>query len=586
MNSLINIKFDELSYSVEEIFFKDRKKEILKRISGNFYGSELTAILGPSGSGKSTLMNLLFGFEQKYVCGTISMNGCSINKFRRNIVYITQENNLQPLLTVGESMNFAIKFKIGNQMNSFKKWIKIAEILKSFGLFEVESEYVKNLSGGQQKRLSIALEIVDDPKVIFLDEPTTGLDSVSSTICINLMRQLAQEGKTVVCTIHQPTTNQLKSFSHLYILANGECAYQGNGKNLVPFLSELNLICPSTFNPADFLLETVTGIYGQEHISKLIEKIDNGKNENFRTKKSIEIDDSDSLEAVAIYNSSTYSPSFLSKFNDLLVRNFIIMFRDKSLFKIRMFMHIMTGLLLGLLYYDIGNDAQNIIDNFRLIFVALSFLTYTAYYSIMVAFPLNFSSVRRETFNRWYTPSIFYINLILTDLPTLILGIFAFILPMYYLTSQPLEFLRFATFSLIMTLNSICSQAFGLIAGSFAGLKQTLILAPVFMIFHGAFSGFYILKKDAHSIWHPFFEISYLKYAAYGSEMSILGFNRTKMECNAIYCHYSSPGKFLQTLEYASDMNDFITCVFMLVVNSIINFIFAYFLIKRRLKTK
>lgn len=85
-----------------------------------------------------------------------------------------QDNHLQSQLTVSESMNFAIKLKTGNAMSTHAKWKKIDSILEQFGLAGVESVFVKNLSGGQQKRLAIAVEIVDNPTLIFLDEPTTG----------------------------------------------------------------------------------------------------------------------------------------------------------------------------------------------------------------------------------------------------------------------------------------------------------------------------------------------------------------------------------------------------------------------------
>lgn len=103
------------------------------------------------------------------------------------------------------------------------------------------------------------------------------------------------------------------------------------------------------------------------------------------------------------------------------------------------------------------------------------------------------------------------------------------------------------------------------------------------MIFHGAFSGFYILKKDSHPFWHAFFELSYLKYSAYGTELSILGFNRSKLECENIYCHYRSPKKFLQSIEF--DEN-YTTCVWMLIINFFLNIFIAYVFIRLRLKLK
>lgn len=430
----------------------------------------MTAIVGPSGSGKSTLLNALSGFQRKDVGGSIRMNGLKIDEYQSHIVYIMQDNHLQPLLTVSESMNFAVKLKTGNSLNSFKKWKRICDILETLGLDDKENELVINLSGGQQKRLAIALEIVDNPQVLFLDECTTGLDSSSSTQCIKILKNLAREGRTIICTIHQPSGLLIRMFDHLYALADGQCVYQGSGSLLVSFLAELNLSCPNSYNPADFLLEIVSGVYGQKN-HELVEKIENGRNENYREVIVDHLVNESITHATATASITSLTHSFSSRFYDLLMRNLLISYRDKSFFYIRMFMHVAVGVLLGLIYYDIGNNASHIFNIFRLIFVAMSFLVYTSYYSTMMVFPLNFAWIKRETFNRWYSPMQFFLALFVSDLPVLIIAQIAFIIPMYYMTSLPLEIFRIAAFVLIMLLTSFASQSFGLVCGSFFGVK-------------------------------------------------------------------------------------------------------------------
>lgn len=362
----------------------------MKDVSGEFRGCELSAIVGASGSGKSTLLNILSGFVTKNVSGTIRINGveCRAESFKRHSTYIMQEENLHSLLTVREAMNFAVKLKTGNLLSKKQQQAKIISVLKTLGLDGKLNVFSGDLSGGEQKRLSIALEVVDDPSILFLDEPTTGLDSSSSTQCIQLLKKLAQEGKTIVCTIHSPSAIVLGLLDHLYALADGNCLYQGASSNLVPFLSEFDLICPEIYNPADFLLEIATNAYGNQN-NRLIKRINNGLNEQYR--KSANNNNDDAPDTMLSYSHKTpmgyrplYSSTFVSQFIQLLWRNILFLLRDKMLLWIRLVVHLIVGLMIGFIYYGIGNDASQIFNIFRFVAIAVGFLAYSGFYSLMV----------------------------------------------------------------------------------------------------------------------------------------------------------------------------------------------------------
>lgn len=380
MDKSINLSFENLCYQVRCGFFlspQSRFKQILNGISGEFCSNELTVIVGPSGSGKSTLLDVLSGFKLHNVTGTVRMNGEAFptSAVRRKSSYVPQENKLHGFLTVGEAMIFAATFRNKKEQ---KKHQQVEQILSSLGILEQMNTFVKHLSGGQQKRLSIALELVDDPSILFLDEPTTGLDSSSSTQCIQILKNLALDGKTIICTLHTPSALEFKMFDHIYALADGFCIYQGSTNNLVPFLSNLDLVCPETYNPPDFLLEIATNDYGPQN-HRLTKKIYNGGNDSFRKTiqktRNLMIDSQD-------MSSSIYQLTFTKQVLHLLHRNVLISTRDKTLIALRLCIHLVIGVVFGIIYKDVGNEASKFLDNYRYIITSIVFQLYTSYFSL------------------------------------------------------------------------------------------------------------------------------------------------------------------------------------------------------------
>ena len=291
-----------------------------------------------------------------------------------------QEQSLFSILTVQETMKFAIKFKTGKSLREAQQNEKIEETLKMLSLYNSD-DFVRGLSGGEKKRLSIALEILHDPQIIFLDEPTTGLDSSSSTQCLNHLKDITKNGnRTVIITIHQPSARLFEMFDHIYALASGKCIYQGSSKNLVPFLTETDLICPNFYNPCDFLMEISASECGSDNVNKLSSIVENGKSDKFRIKSSTSKHWKSECKEI---RNSAYSLSFYQQLQLLLFRNFIMMIRDKTYLKLRVAVCIFMGFLIGSLYYQVGREASDMITSAKFVYCSMYFVSYSSYFSLM-----------------------------------------------------------------------------------------------------------------------------------------------------------------------------------------------------------
>ncbi|CRL06232.1 CLUMA_CG018947, isoform A [Clunio marinus] len=583
VDASLSLQFKDLCYHVDAGHFikSEERTNILKKVNGEFRSRELTAICGPSGSGKSSLLNALSGYKVNNVTGAISLNAENIStrQIRRFSSYIMQENKLHDHLTVYESMMFAACFKLKNAEN---KQRKVDRILKSLNMEEKMETFVKKLSGGEKKRLSIAFELVDDPLIMFLDEPTTGLDSSSSTQCIRILKRLANEGKMIICTIHSPSPLIFEMFDHVYTLADGYCIYQGSSKNLLPFLKELNLICPDNYTPSDFLLEIATNDYGNEN-HRLTNKIKNGMSSMYRETSTTchQILNNNQINLTSPSN-SIYLLSLFQQTKNLLYRNSLISVRDKSLITMRLFIHLITGIIFGILYKNSGSEASKFLDNYRYIVTTIVFQLYTSYFSLQTAIPLNFPILKRERFNRWYSASAYYFAFIIHDLPITFLCSMTYVSITYLMTDQPRELLRFLAFLSISLTLSYASQGLGFMCSALFNAKSSVIFGGMFLAPFFMFSSAVIQMKDAANYFHWLFHANFLDNAIKGTLNAIYGLDRSKIECvDDIYCHYSYPKKVLQEFSiYISIWR----VLFVLTLYAIFTRILTFIFIKYRLK--
>ncbi|XP_069705120.1 ATP-binding cassette sub-family G member 1 [Periplaneta americana] len=590
----VDIQFDNIAYTAS-LGFRKGKKKILHDIGGRFLPSQLIAIMGPSGAGKSTLLDILSGYRITGVTGSVMVNGHERNleEFRRMSCYITQDDRLQSLITVNENMMIAADLKLEVHVTKEEKQQIIDEILSTLGLSEHKDTRAGRLSGGQKKRLSIALELITNPLVLFLDEPTTGLDSSSCTQCVSLLRILARQGRTIVCTIHQPSASLFQQFDHVYVLAQGRCLYQGATQQLVPYLASVNLPCPMYHNPADYVIELACGEYGIEKVDKMVTASENGHSLTwFRTPADVTDEKTAivpmviSTEPVKKSKASHRGLQETSMWNQIKVlirRGYIKTKRDQTMTHLRIAVNVLVAVMLGGLFIGEGNEGSRVLDNYNLLFGCLIHNMMTPMMITILTFPAETSILQKEHFNRWYSLKAYYLSITLVDIPVMVVSSFLFSMLVYLLSGQPSDMNRFNMFFAISLLITYVAMSFGLMIGAIFNVVNGTFLGPCLSVPVMMFAGFGVNLADMPKYlkWGTY--ISYLRYGLEGYVSAIYGYGREVLDCVALYCHYKFPHKFLNEITMTGDQfwNDILAlCVILLILRSA-----AYFLLRLRLKS-
>lgn len=234
---------------------------ILDNLSGQFKPGTATAILGPSGSGKTTLLNFLSArmraSKTLAVKGDLFINGRkenSVKSMKHRFSYVMQDDIMYEDLSPYESIITTAKLAGIKDPEQ-----KTKDIIRWLGLEKckdtrVGGGFTRGVSGGEKKRTSIALEVITDPSLIFLDEPTTGLDSKSALDVASILRMLAKNGRTIVTTIHQPSSEIMSRFDRILCLCEGKIVYDGPPANIPTHFSEIGYPAPPLTNPADHLM--------------------------------------------------------------------------------------------------------------------------------------------------------------------------------------------------------------------------------------------------------------------------------------------------------------------------------------------
>lgn len=254
-----------MDITFERVTVKTREgRELLSGVTGQMRPGTLTSLMGASGSGKTTLLSTLSRrFEASLLyTGNIRYDGRKFAKKDRRAIAFVQQDDLGIVphyLTVEDFLLYSARLRLDVDDETRKQ--RVERVINRLRLQKCRKTVIggveaRGVSGGERKRTSIANELLTEPSVVFTDEPTSGLDSTLSNVVIDILRELASDGLTVVTTIHSPSSSIFEKFDTLIVLDEGQVFYRGNAKNLVSYIEDVTgKQVPALFNPADYLMD-------------------------------------------------------------------------------------------------------------------------------------------------------------------------------------------------------------------------------------------------------------------------------------------------------------------------------------------
>ncbi|GAV74687.1 ABC_tran domain-containing protein/ABC2_membrane domain-containing protein [Cephalotus follicularis] len=426
-------------------------KKLLSGLSGYAEPGRMMAIMGLSGSGKSTLLDALAGRLSPNVemTGKVLINGRKRSTNIKEISYVTQEDSFLGIFTVRETLTYSAHLRLPTKMTKEETKNLVEDTIVEMGLqgcadTKIGTWKLRGISSGEKKRLSISIEILTNPLVLFLDEPTTGLDSASAFFVIQALRNIALNGRVVVCSIHQPSSDVFDLFDDLLLLSNGETVYFGEAKMAIEFFADVGFPCPTRRSPSDHFIRCISLDF--DSINAALMRYQNScgiivSSDSLMNMKAAEIRE----VLIKKYKGTEYSMKTRSRIREISLteelvhefhegsdaswwkqlctlthRSFLNMSRDIGYYWLRIICYILIAIVIGILYYGIGSNNQGIMVRAKCVGFIYSFMICLSAGGLPF-FIEELKVFYRERSGGQYGEAVFILSNLLSSLPYLVL---------------------------------------------------------------------------------------------------------------------------------------------------------------------
>ncbi|XP_010254261.1 PREDICTED: pleiotropic drug resistance protein 1-like isoform X1 [Nelumbo nucifera] len=590
----LSITFDEIRYSVDmpqELKAQgvpEDQLELLKGVSGSFRPGVLTALMGVSGAGKTTLMDVLAGRKTcGYIDGCITISGYPKKQetFARISGYCEQNDIHSPHVTVYEALLYSAWLRLPLEVKSATREMFVEEVMELVELTSLREALVglpsvNGLSTEQRKRLTIAVELVANPSIIFMDEPTSGLDARAAAIVMRTVRNTVDTGRTVVCTIHQPSIDIFDAFDELLLLKQGgEEIYVGplgrHSCHLIKYFEGIQGVgkINDGYNPATWMLEVTSR--AQETVLGVNFTDVYKSSELYRRNKALINElNTPAPGSSDLYFPTRYSQSFFTQCMACLWKQHYSYWRNPPYTAVRLLFTTFTALMFGTIFWDLGSrrsKQQDLFNAMGSMYAAVLFLGIQNASSVQPVVAIERTVFYRERAAGMYSALPYAFGQVMIEVPYIFLQTLIYGVIVYSMIGFEWTVAKFFWHLFFMYMTLLYFTCYGMMTVAVTPNHNiAAIIATAFYAIWNLFSGFIVPRPRIPIWWRWYYWVCPVSWTLYGLVASQFGDVEEKLDSG------ETVEEFLRS--YFGFRHDFIGVVAVVVVGFTVlfGFIFAF----------
>ncbi|KAB2019540.1 hypothetical protein ES319_D07G003200v1 [Gossypium barbadense] len=550
----LSVSFENITYSVDmpkgmrSQGVLDDRLVLLNQVSGAFRPGVLTALMGVSGAGKTTLLDVLAGRKNSgYTEGNITVSGYQKKQdtFARVTGYCEQNDIHSPLVTVYESLLYSAWLRLPRDIDPESRKLFVEEVMELIELKPLRDALVgfpnvNGLSIEQRKRLTIAVELIANPSIIFMDEPTSGLDARAAAIVMRTVRNTVDTGRTVVCTIHQPSIDIFESFDELFLLTRGgEEIYFGPlgrmSSHLIKYFEDINGVSKikEGYNPATWVLEVTTR--PQEEILGVKFADLYKRSDLYRRNKALISELSTPPPGSHdLHFPTKYAQPYLTQFIACLWKQHRSYWRNTSYNAVRLYFSTAMSIIFGVLFWNLGSKRgtkQDLFNAMGAMYTAITFMGTQSAASVRPVIIAERTVFYRERAAGFYSALPYAFAQVAIEIPYTIAQVAIYGVIVYAMMGFQWTASKFFLNTFIMFITVLLYIYYGIMVVSASPNQPTAaVLSGIFFTMWSLFSGFIIPRPRIVVWWRWYAWVCPVSWSMWGMTTSQYGDLQNKLE--------------------------------------------------------